>query len=88
MQIGFKIYYMNPALRILKDDVAARLDELALLSAVYKSNRDAGLSTYILRRALLCAAEDALMLAKGQEDVLGATSGQQANDADERRDTN
>lgn len=66
---------MKPELRIFKDDVAERLDEVALIAAAYKSNRDAGRPTNILRRALLDAAEDALTLAKGQQDAMRGTSG-------------
>ena len=50
----------NPTLQIHRDDVAERLDEVALIAAAYKQNRDAGRPTTILRRALLDAARDAV----------------------------
>lgn len=55
--------------RIFKDDVAEHLDEVALIAAAYKSCRDAGRPTNILRRALLDAAEDALTVAREKLDA-------------------
>ena len=59
---------MEPKIRIFRNDVAERLDEVALIAAAYKTNRDRGRPTKILRRALLDACEDALTLAKGEQD--------------------
>ena len=56
----------NPALKILPDEIGERLDELALIAAAYKHNRDEGRPTTILRRAFLAAADEAVALAKGQ----------------------
>lgn len=65
----------NPTLQIHRDDVAERLDEVALIAAAYKQNRDAGRPTTILRRAFLEAADEAVALAKGQLDASKATIG-------------
>lgn len=66
---------MKTELQVFRDDVAERLDEVALIAAAYQKNREAGRPTNILRRALLDACEDALTLAKGQQDAMCATSG-------------
>jgi hypothetical protein len=42
-------------IKLETDDVQNRLDELALIAAAYKKNRDEGLPVYILRHALIDA---------------------------------
>ena len=45
-------------IKLETDDVQNRLDELALIAAAYKKNRDEGLPVYILRRALIDACSE------------------------------
>ncbi len=53
-----KDYVMGKIEPMPRDEILDRLDELALVSAAFKSNRDKKLPVYVLRKALIEAAKD------------------------------